>query len=409
MIRPTPPSISNQRVLVIGAGMAGLCALETLRDQVQVTLAEPAMHFEWLPNIHELISGIRTLDSLRLPYQQLFQHRSWTWLHQRVAAINGATGEVRFDDGREQQFDAILLACGGINNTYGVPGSDDYALPFKSAAQCQRIGDTLQRLMQQGKAHVTIVGTGVEGIEALGEILRRYGHHPGLQIMLVDSAERLLQNAPASVDRWLRQHIANFHVELKLNTRVAEVCKDKVRLTNDQVIKTDMVIWTGGVAPPAWLADSGLAPRGEWLPVNPDLRACASERIWAAGDIAALPTLGKQAYHAMDMGRLAARNILASLRGRAGRDFQPSPKPLLVTFGDLDCFMITGQRAIAGVALSPLKEAIYQLNVARIESLRGTAFLGSSLKRAVASIDQQLLPDLLRREFRQRLPRVRLA
>lgn len=316
---------------------------------------------------------------------------------------------MQFDDGREHHFDAILLACGGVNQTYGVPGSDDYAFPFKSATHCQHIGETLQRLMQRGRTHITIVGTGVEGIEALGEILRCYSDHPGLRITLIDSANRLLNQAPPSVDHWLRQHIARYPVDLQLASRVARVSHGAVELANGREIATDMVIWTGEVAPPAWLADSGLAPNGEWLSITPDLRATHSDRLWAAGDIAAWPALGKQAYHAMDMGRLAARNILASLRGIPTQAFKPAPKSLLVTFGDLDCFLISGDRAFSGVALSPLKEAIYQLNIARVESMRGTAFLSNSLKRAVTCVDQQFLPDLLRKEFRQRLPRLRMA
>ena len=49
-----------------------------------------------------------------------------------------------------------------------------------------------------GPGAVVIVGGGLEGVEALGEVLRRYRGHPRLQVHVVESGDRLMPGRAAS-------------------------------------------------------------------------------------------------------------------------------------------------------------------------------------------------------------------
>lgn len=402
------PRLTSRRVLIIGGGMAGLAAASHLSAKANVTVADPSPAFEWLPNIHELLSGIKTPESLRLDRKALFDALSVEWLPQKVIKIDGDSGRVRFEDDNEHQYDALLLAFGGIHDTKGVPGCLDHAMPFKSVDDCQRIAQKLKKMMAAGGCRVVIVGGGVEGIEALGEILRRYRQHPGLQIALLDSAKQLLRGAPETVDSWIRKQLDGLPVTLHLGQRVTTVTADHVQLADGDQLPADLVIWTGGVAPPPLLADSNLAQTGEWLVVKPDLQACKGQRVWAAGDLVDYPGCGKQAYHAMDMGELAATNILSWFLGKKTRDFVPSPKPLLVTLGDLDSYLIVGNRAIAGVALGQLKELIYQINMLGLERGRGAAALPGLVGRLHHTLAELPATGMLDAHYWLRLPVVRI-
>ena len=383
-----------RRVLIIGGGMAGLAAARRLTGRVELTLADPSPWFEWLPNIHELISGEKQPADLRIARADLLGKLGVRYLPVAVSRIDGHTGEVHFADGISDRFDALVLAIGGINNTFAVPGSDQYAMPFKSVEQCHRIGEHLRTCLATDEGcRVVLVGAGVEGVEALGEILRRYRQHPGLTLDWIDSAPRILASAPPQVDQWLRQHLSGLPVRLHLRERIVAVESRQVRLRSGTALPADLVIWTGGVAPPPLLVDSGLAGAGDWLAVNDDLQATDAPRIWAAGDVAGLPGLEKQAYHALAMGELAAENLLAWLRGRPRRAFVPQPKPMLVTFGDLDCYLVAGERVVANAALAELKELIYLINMAALERRRGIAAIPGALQRLRATLRARLDRD----------------
>lgn len=400
--------LARKRVLIIGAGMAGLTAAAKLARKVDVTVADPSPWFEWLPNIHELLSGIKSPGSLRLDRQALLDAMAVSWLPRAVSRVDGNRATVCFDDGSEQQYDALLLAVGGVHDTRGVPGCADHALPFKSVDDCQRIALQLEEKMAAGSCRLVIVGAGVEGVEALGEVLRRYRQQPGLRVALIDSAEQLLRGAPAKVDGWIREHLEGLPVSLHMEQRVASVGADHVQLADGSMLAADLVIWTGGVAPPALLADSGLAGPGEWLAVEPDLQACRGRRVWAAGDLVDFPGCGKQAYHAMDMGELAATNLLAWFRGDKRRRFVPSPKPLLVTLGDLDSYLIAGDRVASGVALGQLKELIYQINMLALERGRGVAALPGLVRRLRHTLAELPAAGMLDASYWLRLPVLRI-
>ena len=80
--------------------------------------------------------------------------------------------------------------------------------------------------------------------------------------------------------------------------------------------------------------------------------------------------LERQAYHAIDMARVAAANVLATRSGRLLQSYRPALKPQLITFGELDTFMVSGQRVVASPSLRLLKEAIYQAGMAGFDHRR---------------------------------------
>jgi NADH dehydrogenase len=211
-----------------------------------------------------------------------------------------------------------------VDATRGVPGVVEHAFPFKSVEQCDRIGKRLTRLAARRKpARVVIVGGGLEGIEALGEILRRH-RGSGLHVTLVEARERLLPEAPATLDAHVRELCAPYEVDFQMDAPVRSIEPEAVVLEAGRSLPSDLTIWTGGPAPPALLAECGLAPRGAWAPVDLTLQSKGHPEIFVTGDAADPPTpLSKQGYHALDMGVCAARNAGRLLAGRALTPFRP--------------------------------------------------------------------------------------
>jgi len=363
-------SFKRKRVLILGGGFAGLAAaLELSPDRHEVTLIDRGRWFEFLPNIHELLSGVKTPELLRLPLDRSVRRAGHSFVRDTVTSIDPVERTVATRRRSAVGYDALIVALGGVDATRGVPGVVEHAFPFKSVEQCDRIGKRVARLVARRRpARVVIVGGGLEGVEALGEILRRHRGR-GLHVTLVEARERLLPGAPATLDTHVRELCTPDEVDFQMNAPVRSIEPEAVVLEAGRSLPSDLTIWTGGPAPPALLAECGLAPRGAWAPVDLTLQSKGHPEIFIAGDAADLPTpLSKQAYHALDMGVCAARNTERLLADRAPAPFRASARPTLISFGDLTCFLVVGERALAAPSLGAAKEAVFELVMAQLDA-----------------------------------------
>jgi NADH dehydrogenase FAD-containing subunit len=392
MKRRTIPS-----VLILGGGFAGLAAAQELRaDQYDVTLVARNRWFEFLPNIHELLSGVKTPDLLRVPLHENLRRLGHRFIRDTVTSIDPEACSIATTGRRAVSYDALIVACGGVDATRGVAGVVDHAYAFKSVDQCARIGRRLARLAARKKpARIVVVGGGLEGIEALGEILRLEPSSCGLHISLVEAQDRLLSEAPKVLDAHVRELCADDAVDFLMQSPVRGIESDGVVLEDGTFLASDLTIWTGGPAPPALLASSGLAPERAWAPVDEALESKGHPAIFIAGDAADLPTaMPKQGYHALDMGVCAARNASRRLANRDLKPFHPSGKPTLISFGDRSCFLSAGRLVVAGPALAAAKEAVFGLVMARLDGRPLDQKLLRMVSRADRATRRLLWPTL---------------
>jgi NADH dehydrogenase len=406
-MRPKTTHTSRPRIAVVGAGFAGLTAARELGRQFSVTVLDRSPWFEWLPNIHELLSGVKRSGDLRLPHRALVARSGHRFVQSTVTAIDAGAGRLVTSGGRSIGFDACIVAVGGVHDTFGVPGADRHSMSFKGVDDCDAIGRRLAQLAARpGRHSVVIVGGGLEGIEALGEILRRFRHSDTFDVSVVEAGARLMPGTPRALDAAVRAHCARHEVRVLTRSRVTQVTAGRVRLDTGETLRSDLTMWTGGSAPSPLLQASGLSdgPRS-WAPVKASLQSRRFDNVFVAGDAAALPRpLGKQAYYAMQMGECAAENVVRALEGRRLRNFSPSRKPMLVAFGDLDTFLVSGKAAVSSPALAAAKEAIFQLTMARLDPSFSAAAVRRGASRLVRAAEELALPALTAGSDRRRAP-----
>ena len=395
----------KRRIVIVGANFAGIAAAQHLDRRYDVTVIDRSPWFEWLPNIHELLSGAKRAADLRLPRARLVKRAGHRFVRAEVTRIDARRGRALLAGGKSLEFDACIVAVGGVHDTFGVRGADRHALAFKGVDDCAGIGREIARLRRRGaraqRPQVVIVGGGLEGIEGLGEILRGERRRRSLDVTLVESGPRLMPDLPPALDARVRAHCAAFDVRLLTRARVTAVTPRRVRLDSGELLRSDLTIWTGGSAPSPLLRASGLASRaGQWAEVTAALQSRRHANVFVIGDAAALPSpLSKQAYHALDMGKCAADNVSRWLGGRPLRRFRPAPKPMLVAFGDLDTFLVAGRRVLASPALAAAKEGIYQLTMAQLDPPLAPATLRAAttrLRRGASQVSQPTLALLQR-------------
>jgi NADH dehydrogenase FAD-containing subunit len=399
------------RLLIVGANFAGIAAAQAVTPDVDVTVVDRGPWFEWLPNIHELVSRVRPPSSLRVDRKRMVERAGHRFLRGEIRELDARAGIAVTDRGRRLGFDACIVAIGGVHDNLGVAGAGRWAFPFKSIADCDAIGKKLAALARRAKPFtVVIVGGGIEGIECLGEVLRRYRHHEGLHVHVVEAGPRLLEGSPRVVDEAIRAHAAPWPVEFHSNTRVAAVTKRGVRLEGGGRIAADLVVWNGGARAPKLLREAGLAAAArQWAPVGLTLQSRRFANVFLAGDAAGLPRpISKQAYFALQMGSHAGANAERFLAGKRPQVFRPASKPMLLAFGDLDTFLVGETIVLAGTALAFAKEAVLQATLAQLDPPTSIGAGTALLARVAVGLRDIALPELLSLRRLVRLPGVRV-
>jgi len=388
----------RKRIAIVGGNFAGLTAAIKLSRRYAVTVIDPTKHFEWVPNIHEILSSVKTPQGLRLDRAAIVKQAGHRFLRDRVTVLQPAQRRLSTAGGRELDFDACIVAVGAMWNTHQVAGVARHAMPFRSVTDAQAIERRLHALVQQGTPlRIVIAGGGIAGIEALGEILRRHRDHAGLSVEVVEAGARLLPGLTAALDADLRHLCEPYAVKFRTGTTIASVSAKGVRLADGTRLRSELTLWTAGLAPPALLRESGLArPPQVWAAVHPTLQSRHAEHIFVVGDAAQLPQdVGKQAYNAIDMGALAAANVARLLDGRTLKPFKSAPKPVLVAFGDLQTYLVAGRTVLASKVLASAKEGVYQVFMSQMAP-RGLLGAGAAAAgRLWQSWRQLAVPQLL--------------
>jgi len=385
--------LKRLRVTILGAGFAGLaCANALDARRFAVTLVDRRPAFEFLPNIHELVSNVKRPGDLRLPLADAMRAIDHRFLRGEVTHIDPELRRVRVGR-RSLDADFLVVALGAAEADYGVTGVREHALGFKSVDAVRHIHRRLEAVADGRDSRVSIVGGGLEGVEALGEVLRRYRGRLRL-VRIVEAQEHLLPGTPEAVQRHIEALCRAHDVELCLGERVERITARGIVLGSGRR-RSDVTIWTGGPAPAPLLAESGLAEAGSWIKVRRSLEHERFPGIFVAGDAAQPPTpVSEQAYHALDMGRRVAANLERAADGKRPRAYRPSPKPTLLAFGDMDTVLITERVALAGPALAVGKEGVFTGVMAGLDRRTARQRGAAAVERGLRASQRLLWPSL---------------
>jgi 3-phenylpropionate/trans-cinnamate dioxygenase ferredoxin reductase subunit len=310
---------TTQPVVIVGAGLAGAKAAETLRaegfDGRLLLLGEEAERpYERPPLSKDYLRGEADRDSLHVHPQDFYAtHEIELRTTTRVGSITPSSRQLELTSGERIGYDRLLLATGAAPRRLRVPGAELAGVRYLRTRQD---ADGLATAAARA-AHVVVVGTGWIGSEAAAS-LRQLGR----QVTLVgpDPAPlaRVLGPEIAGVYRDLH---ADHGVRLALGTRVAGFRghgRVEAVVTDDgATIEGDLVLVGTGAAPRTELAEAAGLPVRDGLLVNERLEAVGAAGVYAAGDLAAAWHPRYQTYlrvehwaNALNQGPAAARSML---------------------------------------------------------------------------------------------------
>ena len=321
------------RVVIVGGGAGGLELATKLGDtlgrrrQAEITLVERARTHFWKPHLHELAAG--SMD-VRVYETDYLAQSHWHCFRYRIGEMRGLDRKLREievapfvdEDGdrvtssRAVEYDTLVIAVGSRTNDFGTPGAREFAIALDDPDGAERFRRRLVNAYIRAHAQagplrpeqlqVAIIGAGATGVELAAELhnttrtlvsygLDRIDPDKDMRLILIEAADRVLPALPQRIADAALHLLENMRITVRTSARVAEVLPHGVRLATGEVIPAELVVWAAGVIAPDFLSDlDGLETnRINQLVVRPTLQTTHDDDVFAIGDCAACPWLGK--------------------------------------------------------------------------------------------------------------------
>jgi NADH:ubiquinone reductase (H+-translocating) len=341
------------RVIVVGAGFAGLAAVRELdRAGARVLLIDKNVYSTFQPLLYQVATGGLNPGDVAYPARAFAGKRAARFRPGELDRVDAAGRQITLTDGAVLGYDYLILATGVSAAYYGITGAAGHTLGLYTRRDAIALRDhimaRLERLDIEGPGRTvnfTVVGGGATGVElagALAELKDALGasfpevDKADVHIRLVEMAPALLAPFDASLQSYAHDQLRRRGVEVLLSTKISEIGEDRVLLENGTELPSDVTVWAAGVTAPDAVARWGLPQgRGGRIMVGPDLRVTGQDRIFAAGDVALIEDqpLPQLAAPAIQMGRHAGVEIKAALTGRPAGAFRYHDKGIMATIG----------------------------------------------------------------------------
>jgi NADPH-dependent 2,4-dienoyl-CoA reductase/sulfur reductase-like enzyme len=272
-------------IVVVGASLAGLRAVETLRKRGyagRLTLigAEDQLPYDRPPLSKEVLRGEWQPERARLTKPDAWEALALdVRLGRRAVKLDLAAREVELDRGERVHFDGLVIATGAAPRT--LPGTE----ALEGIHVLRSIDDALAiRTACEKGPRVLVVGAGFIGAEVAASCRAR-----GLEVTMVEAlAVPLGRVLPAEIGGAVAALHRDHGVDLRCGVGVQGFegadRVERVRLSDGTSVDAELVVVGIGVVPQTdWLAGSGLPLEDG---VVCDATCAASPGIVAAGDVA---------------------------------------------------------------------------------------------------------------------------
>jgi NADH dehydrogenase len=345
-------------ILVVGGGYAGFYTAWKLekklrRGEARLVVIDPRPYMTYQPFLPEVLAG--SIEARHAAVSLRRHLRRTKLVAGAVTSIDHAHKTVTVRPAQGPDFvlgyDIIVVTAGSVTRKLAIPGLADQAIGMKHVEEAVAIRDRLLTAFDQASTlepgrlrrrllTVTFVGGGFSGVEGFGELLslatsltRVYPELDAgeLEFHLVEARDRILPEVTARPGAWVVRSLEKRGAHVHLNTELVSAHDGRVVLSTGAEFDSELIVWTAGNAANPVISSHTDLPidRRGLLTVRADLRVGTDAEpvldAWGAGDDAAVPDLTSSlpgastvpnAQHAVRQGKLLARNIVASLRGR---------------------------------------------------------------------------------------------
>ena len=318
------------RIVIVGASLAGLRAAEELRSQghggaISIVGDEPHQPYDRPPLSKQVLTGAKPPESTALTaVAGSLDDLDLEWrLGTTATGLDLADQVVLLGGGERLPYDGLVLATGAAPRR--LPGTDhiEGVHTLRTLDDSIAIGAALQATPRR----VAVVGAGFIGAEVAASC-----RSLGIEVSLIEALPVPLERGLGATMGAVVAELHRDHgVDVRLGVGVVLIeggdRVERVRLTDGSVLEVDLVVVGIGVSPNTeWLEGSGVVIDNG---VVCDETCLAAPGVVAAGDVARWPSRRFNEVmrvehwdNAISMGTHAARTLLA---GAAAEPYDPVP------------------------------------------------------------------------------------
>jgi NADH dehydrogenase len=358
------PETAKKRIVIIGAGFAGLrLAKKLVNSGYQIVLIDKNNYHQFQPLFYQVASSGLEPSSILFPLRKIFQSRKDVYIRvAEVYAVDTEKKEIKTSLDTVW-YDYLVIATGVNSNFFGMKKLAEHAIPMKSVAEAMslrnRILTNLEKAVtlfdefeneKKALLNVVVVGGGPTGVEIAGAIaeMKKFvlpKDYPDLnmdlmQVSIIEGSPSVLANMSKHASEKSLFYLKRLGVKIRINTRVVDYDGEILKLGNDEEIKTKLVIWAAGISGvvPPGIPDESVG-RARRIQVDEFNRVKGLNDVFAIGDASVMTTSDFPNGHpqvaqvAIQQGTNLARNF-KSIRNNANfKPFKYTDKGSMATIG----------------------------------------------------------------------------
>ena len=355
------PKTNSERILIIGAGFAGLNLAQSLKNKgKQVVMVDKHNYHTFQPLLYQVATAGLEPDSIAYPIRNIFKDFPNFYFRLAKAEQIDSDQQVLHTNIGPISYDRLVIATGSETNYFGMSDVESQSMPMKSVPEALNLRSLILQNFESASLTVdlkererlmnfVIVGGGPTGTELAGALAELKSHvlpndYPDLDfrrmsIHLVEMADKVLPPMNASSSAHALKYLEKLGVQVWLNTAVSGYDGKTVK-TNKSELPASTLIWAAGVKGNiiSGLKEKEDFDKGRYI-VNEFNQVGENENIFALGDVASMSTKDFPKGHpmlaqvAIQQGKNLAQNIIRSGKGKGFRPFKYNDMGSMATVG----------------------------------------------------------------------------
>jgi len=347
--------------------------------EADITVVNKHSYHYFTTWLHELAAGTIPPHKCRIAIKNVLDTTKVHFIQDTVESISRETNEVLLRSGKTITYDYLVIGLGSEPETFGIKGLTEYALNIRSINSARHIRQHIEYnfanySVDRRPERLTIIvgGAGFTGIEFVGELTDRipelcqnFDIDPKkVKIYNIEAAPSILPGFDPDLVQYTVDLLSQKGVEFRIHKAIQECTQDGVILADGEEIKSNTVIWTGGVRGNSIIEKAGFETMRGRVKVDSVLRAPHHDNVFVIGDNALIiheqtnrpypPT----AQMALQQGKHLAQNLAALLRGEEMLPFVPAIKGTVASLGKNEAIGMIGNKKVFGSSAALLKKVI---------------------------------------------------
>lgn len=344
----------SKKVLIIGAGFAGLSAaaiLSRYKKDIALTVLDAKEGSDFLPLLPDVLGRSLRPENLTYSVAHAALWRGFSFIKEEVTRVDLTQKKV-WTSARELNYDYLLIASGSETNFYADAQAEKLAFKLDNVYDAENLAEVLGR---QDLENFVITGAGYTGVEVAASLRRNFTKKKiQKRIIMVERAPDILGPLPQWMKEHVRREFNKLDIEIFTATTITAIAPSKVSLSNAMVLDNAALLWTAGVKTAPFIQNLTVEKNAQGrIKVDNYLRV--NDSCFAAGDAAYFSFkdsfLRMAVQFSITQAERAADNIIRNIYGRPIKKYRPLDLGFILPLANNhSCGKVFGINVTGGVA-----------------------------------------------------------